>query len=255
MELLVSVRSATEALAALEGGAALIDVKEPAHGPLGRAADRTIAEVVRAIAGRRPVSAAMGELLQARPPYASEGLAFLKWGLAGCRDHPCWRYDLAAAIGQVEARATGCRGVTVAYADAERAGAPPVAEIVEVARQQPGGVLLLDTYGKGDGRTLLDWLSVREIARTRRLCRDAGVRVALAGSLGAEEIRSLLPVRPDWFAVRGAVCAGKDRHNTISAEKVRILVELLRGTQGRHSRKLTARTSNAVARRDSASAK
>src|SRR5207237_10897019 len=34
--LLVSVRSATEAGAALEGGADLIDIKEPRHGPLGR---------------------------------------------------------------------------------------------------------------------------------------------------------------------------------------------------------------------------
>ena len=36
-QLLVSVRSPAEALAALEGGAALIDVKEPARGSLGRA--------------------------------------------------------------------------------------------------------------------------------------------------------------------------------------------------------------------------
>ena len=36
--LLVSVRNVEEALAALEGGASLIDVKEPSRGPLGRAA-------------------------------------------------------------------------------------------------------------------------------------------------------------------------------------------------------------------------
>ena len=36
-QLLVSVRSAEEARAALEGGAALIDVKEPSRGSLGSA--------------------------------------------------------------------------------------------------------------------------------------------------------------------------------------------------------------------------
>ena len=51
-KLLVSVRSAAEALTALEGGAALIDVKEPAHGSLGRADLQVIGEVVRAV-GRR----------------------------------------------------------------------------------------------------------------------------------------------------------------------------------------------------------
>ena len=60
--LLVSVRSAAEAEAALAGGAALIDVKEPARGALGRADDAVIADVVRAVAGRAPVSAALGEL-------------------------------------------------------------------------------------------------------------------------------------------------------------------------------------------------
>ncbi|GIS63269.1 MAG: hypothetical protein CM1200mP2_54940 [Planctomycetaceae bacterium] len=35
--LLVSVRSGQEARAAIEGGCAVLDVKEPAHGPLGMA--------------------------------------------------------------------------------------------------------------------------------------------------------------------------------------------------------------------------
>ena len=62
-QLLVSVRSAEEAEAALHGGAALIDVKEPRRGALGRASDGILADVVRTVAGRRPVSAALGELL------------------------------------------------------------------------------------------------------------------------------------------------------------------------------------------------
>src|SRR5215212_6095908 len=53
--LLVSVRNVEEAHRALEGGAALIDVKEPSRGALGRADDNVIAAVVAAVAGRRPV--------------------------------------------------------------------------------------------------------------------------------------------------------------------------------------------------------
>ena len=51
--LLVSVRSAAEAEAALSGGASVIDVKEPTRGALGRADDAVIADVVRSPAGRR----------------------------------------------------------------------------------------------------------------------------------------------------------------------------------------------------------
>jgi uncharacterized protein (UPF0264 family) len=63
VQLLVSVRSAAEAEAALEGGADVIDVKEPSRGSLGRADDDVIAEVVSTVAGRRTVTAAMGELV------------------------------------------------------------------------------------------------------------------------------------------------------------------------------------------------
>ena len=44
-ELLVSVRSALEAEAALQGGADIIDVKEPMNGPLGRSDISTISAV------------------------------------------------------------------------------------------------------------------------------------------------------------------------------------------------------------------
>ena len=49
--LLVSVRSAAEAEAALTGGASVIDVKEPTRGALGRADDGVIADVIGAVAG------------------------------------------------------------------------------------------------------------------------------------------------------------------------------------------------------------
>jgi uncharacterized protein (UPF0264 family) len=231
MNLLVSVRSAAEAEAALEGGAAVIDVKEPAKGPLGRAEAATVAAVLRQVAGRRPVSAALGELAREPQPGDVAGLAFVKWGLAGYGAHGGWQAELTAAGRQVAASAPGCEVVVAAYADWQVAGAPPVDAVVAFARRRPGGVLLVDTYGKNDGRTLLDWLSVKEVGRLCRACRQSGVRVALAGSLGADEIRRLLPARPDWFAVRGAACVGRDRRQSVRAERVRVLVELLAASQ------------------------
>ena len=58
--------------------------------------------------------------------------------------------------------------------------------------------------------------------------RKAKVKIALAGSLGIEEIRMLLPGRPDWFAVRGAACAHSDRQSSVQLIKVQQLVRLLR---------------------------
>ena len=55
---------------------------------------------------------------------------------------------------------------------------------------------------------------------------EAGLRVALAGSLKLEHARLLLELKPDIIGVRGAVCEGKDRKTRISPEKTRQFVQL-----------------------------
>jgi uncharacterized protein (UPF0264 family) len=234
-ELLVSVRSVAEAEAALEGGAHLIDVKEPRHGALGRAGDAVIAGVVGRVAGRRPVSAALGELTNPAEahPYPGTGLAYVKWGLSGMGDRPDWPERWQNASRRVAAASPACRVVAVAYADWQRAGAPSVEEVSAFARAQPGGVLLVDTFQKaprpetGAAPALVDLLPLAEVVRLCGSCHEAGVRVALAGSLGAAQIERLRPARPDWFAVRGAACAGGRREAAVCARKVRELVGLL----------------------------
>jgi uncharacterized protein (UPF0264 family) len=228
--LLVSVRSEAEAEAALSGGAALIDVKEPAHGSLGRASEETLIAVLRSVAGRRPVSAALGELAEASEefwPLAGTGLAYVKWGLASCQDRKRdWRRDLAAAAKLLDQRLPDCRLVAVAYADWRRARAPHPADVCRFAGEHRVGAFLLDTWEK-DGTTLLDWLSLDEVGELRHFSGTAGIPVALAGSLGVSEMVRLLSVRPDWFAVRGAVCEGNRRSARLCPHRVRALVDLL----------------------------
>jgi uncharacterized protein (UPF0264 family) len=219
--LLVSVRDAAEVAPALEGGAALIDVKEPANGALGRAAEGVCSAVVAAAAGRVPVSAALGELLDGAGGVA--GVSYAKYGLAGCLRREDWAARLLAARERVEAGG-GCRLVFVAYADWERAQAPPPAVVFRFAVRQRAAAVLLDTWGK-DGSTLPDWARAAEVVRLCAQAREGGVRVALAGSLGVDQILTLRGARPDWFAVRGAACAGGERGAGIDATRVRRLVE------------------------------
>lgn len=226
--LLVSVRSVREAEAALLGGATLIDVKEPLRGPLGRADDATLAAVLRAVAGRRPVSAARGELLEESFVVAEPGLSYVKWGLAGCGRRGDWQRLLQSAALRLARSAPGCRAVAVSYADWERAEAPRPEAIAAFALEQRWEAFLIDTWHK-DGRSLLDWLSLPDVKRLCRLCQGAGVRVALAGSLTAAAIERLRDVEPDWFAVRGAACLGGCRLQGISVEGVRPLAEAVQG--------------------------
>jgi uncharacterized protein (UPF0264 family) len=228
--LLVSVRSVPEAAAALAGGAALIDVKEPARGPLGRADADTIAAVIRYVDRRKRVSAALGELLGNAPRPVSEGLDFVKWGLAGCLRGFDWRSRLAADLTSPRKPRT----VIVGYADWERAEAPPLDEVVAFALRWRGAVFLVDTFGKdpavagGARPSLLSWLSEATVAHLCRSLQTAGVRVALAGSLDDASIAALRCAEPDWFAVRAAACAHGRRHGVIVESRVRELVNLLK---------------------------
>jgi uncharacterized protein (UPF0264 family) len=229
--LLVSVRSATEAAAALRGGAAVIDVKEPTRGSLGRADDAVIAEVVRTVAGARPVSAALGEFVDAFAddlPSCKSCLTYLKWGLSRYEDgkEGAWQDALSIIIRRLAGRQPNPRVVVVAYADWRRARAPAPKDVCSFAVTHAAGAFLLDTWEK-DRSTLLDWLPLPEVQHLAENCRAAGVPIALAGSLGPAEMQLLGPLGPAWFAVRGAVCAGRQREAAVDEEKVRQLTALL----------------------------
>jgi uncharacterized protein (UPF0264 family) len=118
-----------------------------------------------------------------------------------------------------------CQAVAVAYADWQRADSPPPEQVLDHACAG----LLLDTWCK-DGTTLLDWLDPARIEHICRSCRQAGVRIALAGALTASEIRRLSRCRPDWFAVRGAACSGGRREEAIDTDLVRLLADVVRET-------------------------
>ncbi len=123
--LLVSVRSAEEAETALQGGAGLIDVKEPSNGSLGMSAVSVIVEVIRLVSGRVPVSAALGEArdaLDLLPKEVADRLAFVKYGAAGCggRGRAFLELTFSSARQHLEESQSPCQVVAAAYADWQR---------------------------------------------------------------------------------------------------------------------------------------
>lgn len=251
--LLVSVRDAAEARAALDGGADIIDVKEPAHGSLGAAAPGTLRSVIAAIAGARPVSAALGELVDHLAPRprgpspaqasASEaspcldpaslppGLAFCKLGLASAPSD--WSARLARLVAPALARqpAPGAaiaapRFIAAAYADAHRAAAPAVADVLAWALQHHAAGLLIDTFIK-DGQGLFAWLSEADLLDLIARARANGLLIALAGSLADDAFLRAAALRPDIVAVRGGACTGRDRAAAIDPARVAQLARSL----------------------------
>ena len=223
--LLVSVRNATEALTALDGGAGWIDVKEPARGALGAADAATIAGVVRAVADRYPVSAALGELDSHTPEIARQipcGVSLIKVGLACCGRRSDWRdawADVAATL------PTGVALAAVVYADWQAAAAPQPADVLAAAISIGCTTLLIDTFEKR-GPALLDCWTAGDIVEFTTKVRRAGLRLAVAGSLTLHSIDRVLPLMPDLVAVRGAACRA-GRGGEVEATKVRELADAI----------------------------
>jgi hypothetical protein len=229
--LLVSVRTAEEVAAALAGGADLIDVKEPAKGPLAPAEAEVVAAVIDAVDGKVPVSAALGEW---SPNAITEAhwhlelpLQYVKWGLAGYAPAPGWGEDLLDTRRELP---ISTEMVLVAYADWERAKSVPPAEVAKFAKRFRFKAFLLDTWGK-DGKTLLDFMSAKEVAGLVDGLKRVYTTVAVGGSLRPEQLKQLKGVAPDYFAVRTSACAAGKRDGVIDATRVKKWKELLAGVK------------------------
>ena len=204
--MLASVRSLDEALMALEGGADLIDLKEPSRGALGALDHAAVRICVRAIGGRRPVSATIGDLPSMDPQVmtaavermAATGVDFIKIGFFS---HPR-AIDCANALSEVAGRA---RLVAVVFADEPY----DLALVDELARNGFAGAML-DTARK-DGRTLRDWRAGHELHEFVVRARSHRLLTGLAGSLKREDVPHLLAVEPEYLGFRGALCRDGDR--------------------------------------------
>ncbi len=160
----MSVRSVEEARDARAGGASIIDIKEPARGPLGRADSEVWQAIRMSLPDDACLSVALGEL----PEWASQpdpvgtafsGITYRKLGLAGVG--PDWRTDWANLR---DRWGEGPAWVAVVYSDWQQAKAPRPDEVLNVALSVGDchGVLL-DTWDKSRpsavDRSWLPWMT------------------------------------------------------------------------------------------------
>ena len=222
MRLLVSVRSAPEAQAALDGGADIIDAKEPLNGALGPVAPCVLRSITAAVAGAAPISVALGDagqddLAVGARTATSTGVAFVKIGFAGVRDPQHISRNVSAVRRLV--RPAGV--IVVAYADHERADAPAPDELISMGQQMSAAGILLDTCDKG-GAGLTALLTGRALRAFVTRARSQGLIVALAGRLTADDLDVVHEAGADIAGVRSAACDG-GRSGVVSADRVRAL--------------------------------
>jgi (5-formylfuran-3-yl)methyl phosphate synthase len=225
MRLLVSVTDAAEARVAVEAGVDIVDVKNPAEGSLGAPRPGVIERVRDVVPPELPVSAAIGDLpglpgtaALAALGAARSGAAYVKVGLWGTSTTD----EAVAVLGAVrDAVDGGAAVVAAAYADAERVpGGPlPPGALVAAARRAGVGGCLLDTAVK-DGRGLFEWLTPGELATLVADGHAAGLEMALAGALRADDLGLVRATGADIAGVRAAACRDGRRTAPLDAERI-----------------------------------
>ena len=219
--MLASVRSAAEAELALEGGADLIDLKEPSQGALGALNLRDVASIIEAVGGRKPVSAVTGDLpmepetiVGAVSQFSQAGLDYIKIGLfPGAK-----RIDCIRALSGLAAQE---KLIGVMFAD----DGADFGLCEELALRGFHGVMI-DTARKGHGR-LLDHMSPSDLQRFVTAARQHNLLVGLAGSLEAPDVPRLLPLKPSLLGFRGALCDQLDRRAGLSREAIAVIRGLI----------------------------
>ena len=238
MRLLVSVTDAEEARLAVAGGVDVVDVKNPAEGSLGAPAPAVIAAVRAVVPPGRPLSVAIGDMphLPGTAALAAAGAAgcgadYVKVGLWGSATED----EAVAVLSAVrEAAGGGAAVIAAAYADAERAPGLPPGSLVAAARRAGVAGCLLDTAVK-DGRGLFEWLDPKTLSALVADAHAAGLEVALAGALRAEDLPAVRATGADIAGVRSAACRDGRRTAPLDPDRIARLRELCEPGPGREN--------------------
>jgi uncharacterized protein (UPF0264 family) len=221
IRLLASVQDENEAETALQGGADIVDFKDPSRGALGALPIERIAAGVQRVARRAPTSATAGDwpldpnaLRAAAERIGGTGVDFVKLGLLpGPELHVC-----IAALAPLTMR---YRTVAVFFADR---GVP--LDALPALRDAGFAGAMIDTFDKKGG-SLRQHLADDALRAFVALGRELGLMTGLAGSLRIEDSASLAAIGPDLLGFRGALCQPGGRAAALSAERVRAVREAL----------------------------
>jgi dihydroneopterin aldolase len=225
---LASVKNVEEAKIVREGGADIIDVKDPGKGAFGAVTIDTIEAIVAALGGSRPISAVVGDqpmnpelIVAAAARVAGTGVNYIKVGLF---NHDLHR--MAACVQALAPLARKIKIVAVLFADEK----PDFAIVPVIAQSGLVGVML-DTAKKTAGR-LLDHLDIATLQEFVDRASRHRLLSGLAGSLEWPDVPRLLLLAPDFLGFRRALCAAGERNAVIDTQAVAILRQLIPADAG-----------------------
>ena len=218
MLLLISPINTDEAHEAIEGGADIVDVKNPKEGSLGANFPWVIRNIRNITPEGMHVSATLGDVpykpgtvsLAAAGAVVS-GADYIKVGLYGTKNYDEALEVMENVVRSVREFDKNALVVASGYADAHRVGAVDPMEIPKVAAEAGADLAMVDTAVK-DGKTLFDFMDLDKLQEFNNMIHDHGLKSALAGSIKKNQLKLLYDVGCDVVGIRGAACTGGDRN-------------------------------------------
>jgi hypothetical protein len=220
VKLLVSVINKAEALEAINGGAHIVDVKNPKEGSLGANFPRVIRQVKDVVPDNVEVSATIGDLpnLPGTASLAALGAAvsgadYVKVGLFGVKTPTEATILMKEVCRAVKDYNNALKVVAAGYADFNKLGCLNPLMLPRVAYKAEADGVMIDVKIKNSESKLFNFLGDKELKKFVDEAHNFDLIAALAGSLDRQDVPRLYDLRADVIGVRRAVCSKRDRLN------------------------------------------
>lgn len=228
---LASVDNLQDAITVSEHGANIIDLKDPSQGALGGLTLDSIHEIVDHLWEKSIVSATVGDLeadvalvLDRIEKVADTGVDYVKVGMFS-QQHinnclPAFEYHARRGI----------KIIAVLFADIEF----DIQQTVKMCKKAHLSGVMMDTAGKNAGSLLLH-REITELSRFIQSAKNLGLITGLAGSLHEKDIKTLLPINPDYIGFRTALCENHIRTAPVSKNLVEAISKYFTNSGKRYS--------------------
>ncbi|MBD3189934.1 MAG: hypothetical protein GF308_04795 [Candidatus Heimdallarchaeota archaeon] len=220
MKVLISPQSLEEARECFQGGADIIDVKNPSEGSLGANFPWVIRSIRKAIPIYIPISATVGDVPNkpgtvslAALGAAFAGASFVKIGLAGASTESEGIAIMKAVKRTIDEYQLPTLVVAAGYAEGEAIGSLSHSLIPKIAQKARCDFAMIDTFDKKIKQSIFDILTIEDLKVFINQCHKKQVQTALGGAIQKKHIGLLKDLRPEVVGVRGAVCHQGDRLN------------------------------------------
>jgi len=231
LKVLISIRSLEELVPAIEGGADIIDLKNPNEGSLG-ASFPWLIKKIRNYSDNFTLSVAIGDMpnLPGTAALASAGAAIygvniIKVGLYGPRTFNEGVKLLKSVVNATKDVNQDILVVGAGYADFKSFNGIDSIDIPTICNLAGADIAMLDTYSK-NGQKLFNFIDSEKLSKFVNKTHENDLLAALAGSLELQDIKKINELGADIIGFRGAACSGSDRKNgVVEINRVKKIVE------------------------------